>query len=68
MKFGEAMKLRRMKQGIGQIELADRVGTTQANISKIERGEHFPEVRTAFRIAKELGISAADLERLVRNN
>ena len=48
-------KLRR-SLGLTQVQLAARCGMLQQDISRIERGEVSPTVRTACRIADGLGI------------
>jgi DNA-binding XRE family transcriptional regulator len=45
----------RIQRGMSQQELAHRVGTSQANISKIERGNMNPSIKMAQRIADSLG-------------
>ena len=45
----------RIAQGLTQGELAKRVGTSQANISKIEHGTLNPSFEMAQRIATGLG-------------
>lgn len=45
----------RIKQNISQKELADRMGTKQANISKLENGEANPTLDFLKRLANSLG-------------
>lgn len=45
----------RVELGITQKELADRVGTSQANISKLEHGQLNPSVRMLQKVADGLG-------------
>ena len=45
----------RMEQNISQRELADRMGTKQANISRLENGNANPSLDFLKRLAKELG-------------
>ena len=45
----------RIQRGMSQQELAHRVGTSQGNISKIERGNMNPSIKMAQRIADSLG-------------
>ena len=40
----------RAEQGITQVQLAERVGTRQTNISRLERGEGNPTLRQKLRI------------------
>ena len=53
--FAKQIIALRIAQGITQGELAERVGTSQANISKIEHGALNPTFEMAQRIAKGLG-------------
>ena len=45
----------RAEQGITQAQLADRVGTRQTNISRLERGEGNPTLEFMQKIATGLG-------------
>lgn len=45
----------RIKQNISQKELADRMGTKQANISKLENGNANPSLDFLKRLASSLG-------------
>ncbi len=45
----------RIKQNISQKELADRMGTKQANISKLENGNANPSLDFLKRLANSLG-------------
>ena len=45
----------RMEQNISQRELADRMGTKQANISKLENGNANPSLDFLKRLANSLG-------------
>lgn len=51
----------RVELGITQKELADRVGTSQANISKLEHGQLNPSMQMLQKVAAGLGktLSAA---------
>lgn len=58
--FGEAYDIAmqvvafREKAGITQVELAERTGISQADISRIERGATSPTAKTLQRIAEAL--------------
>lgn len=41
----------RKQAGLSQAELAQRMGTTQSAIARLESGKHPPSVRTIARIA-----------------
>ena len=45
----------RVEQGITQAQLAERVGTKQTNISRLERGEGNPTLEFMQKIATGLG-------------
>ena len=53
--FARQVIAARLAQGLTQEDLANRVGTSQANISKIEHGALNPSIGTAQRIAAGLG-------------
>lgn len=53
--FAKLVISARIQQGMTQAELAERVGTSQANISKLEHGGLNPSFEMAQRIADGLG-------------
>lgn len=53
--FAHALIAARIEEGITQADLAKRIGTSQANISKIENGMFNPSFSMAQRIATGLG-------------
>jgi len=55
----------REKQGLTQVQLAERSGVDQADISRIERGSAFPNEKTLIRIAEALD---AELALVARTN
>lgn len=54
--FGRALAQARWRAGLTQAELARRIGTTQAAITRLERGRFLPAVRTLCRLARALGV------------
>ncbi len=52
---GEILRRTRERYGIGQRTLASRAGTSQAQVSRIERGETSPSVETLARLLAALG-------------
>jgi transcriptional regulator with XRE-family HTH domain len=50
-KIAEALVMARRRKGLSQKELSDLTGIPQARISKIERGNGNPSVRTLHRLA-----------------
>lgn len=59
MNIGKAIKRIRGENSIPQYVLAQKVGITQANMSKIERGLNIPTQRTISKISKILKVSVA---------
>lgn len=51
----------RCAKDLTQADLASRIGLTQSGYSKIERGLTMPSVRTAARIALEVGATISEL-------
>lgn len=51
----------RLAAGMTQGQLAEIVGCKQRDISRWESGQHWPEVRTAIKIARALGKTTEDL-------
>lgn len=45
----------RVRAGLSQAELADRMGTTQSVVARIESGRHWPSLKTLRRYAKATG-------------
>jgi transcriptional regulator with XRE-family HTH domain len=56
-RIGPIIERLRMEAGVTQKDLAGRVGTTQAAISKIETGRTLPGLELLDRIATALGRS-----------
>jgi transcriptional regulator with XRE-family HTH domain len=51
----------RRARGLTQEELADKIGSTQANISEVERGIHMPSIETLRKIAEVFDMEIVDL-------
>lgn len=51
----------RKARGLTQQELAHAVGVTYASIGRYERGERFPDIKIAARIAAALNCTVDDL-------
>lgn len=49
----------REERGLTQVQLAERSGVDQADISRIERGSAFPNEKTLIRIAEALDANLA---------
>jgi transcriptional regulator with XRE-family HTH domain len=57
------LRILREATGLTQKELGEKVGVTGSSISYIEHGVNVPNVITAQRIARALGVDVADLWR-----
>jgi transcriptional regulator with XRE-family HTH domain len=55
--FGQELARRRREAGLTQQQVADRMGTTQEAISRIEAGRRLPNVSFVDRYAKAIGRS-----------
>ena len=62
-RLGREIRRLRKERRFNQTELAERAGVAMMTISRIERGEHDPHVRTLARIARALGVSVFHLLR-----
>lgn len=56
MKTGDLIKQARLKAGLTQAELANRLGTTTQNISQYERNVRKPKIETLQKIASALEV------------
>lgn len=54
--FRKALIGARIAAGLTQKELAERMGTTQPAVARLERGERLPTVDTLYRLATVLGV------------
>jgi transcriptional regulator with XRE-family HTH domain len=52
---GSAVRAARRRAGVSQAELAQRAGTSQPSIARLEKGQVSPTVITLDRIARALG-------------
>jgi transcriptional regulator with XRE-family HTH domain len=59
--FGQAMRRARNKLKISQMGLEKATGLDRTFISDLERGIQGPSLRTVFRVARGLNMSAWDL-------
>lgn len=53
--LGEQLKAERLKAGMTQEQLADRIGTKKSYISRIENGHADTQLSTLFKIFQGLG-------------
>ena len=56
MKAGQLLRDARVERGLDQAELARRAGTTQAYVSRIERGVVSPSLETLGRLLHAMGL------------
>ena len=60
MNVGENIRKIRLNKNIQQVELAEKVGVTQAMICQIERGTKNPSLQVAYLIAEALECKTED--------
>lgn len=61
IRFAHNVKRYRLRQGITQLDLAAKTGTSVRFIVYIENGERMPKADLAYVIAKALGVTVDDL-------
>ncbi len=61
MKYGEALKLQRELAGLNQVELANKIGISQQNISRWERDEVLPNIDFCVKLADFYNITLDEL-------
>ena len=61
--MGRTIRDLRKKRKLNQGELAEEAGVSLMTISRIERGEQNPHIKTLARIAGALGVSILDVLR-----
>lgn len=59
--YGAELKYQREIAGLNQPELAQKIGTSQANISRWERGEVLPNIDFCVQLANCFGITLEEL-------
>jgi transcriptional regulator with XRE-family HTH domain len=62
--FGEHLRALRLKRGLSQQALAERVGIPQTHVSAMEIGIKFPNLLTVLRLAVALECKVTDLVRV----
>jgi transcriptional regulator with XRE-family HTH domain len=61
MSFGTVLKKVRKSRGVTQLQLAEKLGVTQATVARYEKGIMTPEVKRVTQIAKMLDVSVQEL-------
>ena len=59
---------RQQADGLSQAKLSETVGVTERCYQNYEYGKHLPDVETAQRLAKALGVTVPDLFPLPRES
>jgi transcriptional regulator with XRE-family HTH domain len=62
--FGARLRELRLKRGLSQQALAERVGIPQTHVSAMEVGIKFPNLLTVLRLAAALECKVTDLVRV----
>ncbi len=55
------LKQARLRRGLTQVELAEKVGVHKITISRLERGDRQPSMRMLQRLAKALSVPVTKL-------
>ena len=53
--FSAELLLARLRAGLSQAELAERMGTSQSSIARLESGQTLPSTKTLLRFAEATG-------------
>jgi transcriptional regulator with XRE-family HTH domain len=64
--FGLALRQARRSKGLSQERLGELTGLHPTEISRLERAAREPRLSTIVKLARPLGITAADLLRGIR--
>ena len=59
--MGQRLRTLRRERGLSQVELSERIGMTQSNISAIERGARGVTIHQVVKIAKALHASTDEI-------
>jgi len=62
---GDTIRTLRLKMNLSQTQLAEKLGTTQAQVARIEKGNVDPQRSTCKRLREVLGISADVLDEMM---
>ena len=59
--LGERVRDLRMRDGLTQVELADRAGLERKAVNRLEAGLHWPPIPNLIALADALGVPPGDL-------
>lgn len=62
---GDTIRSLRLKKGLNQTQFAALLGTTQAQVARLEKGNTDPQRSTCKKLREVLGISAGRLEEIM---
>lgn len=62
---GDTIRTLRLKKGMNQTKFAELLGTTQAQVARLEKGNTDPQRSTCKRLREVLGISADMLDEIM---
>lgn len=62
--LGELIKILRVKQGIGVMELAQKLGINRISLFRIEKEQRLPAEKTAIKAFKILGLSEEEIYKI----
>jgi len=66
-RFGEAVRMLRLKRDLSQEQLGFESGYHRTYISQLERGLKNPSLNTVFDLAKVLGVSPSSLIQIIED-
>ena len=60
-KFGQSLKRVRESRGLSQEKLGEMIDLTEDSVGNMERGKHWPRLKTLEKILKALKVKPKDL-------
>lgn len=60
-RWGEAIREARLQAGLTQVQLAERLGCDQQDVSRYERGQAAPRDEMRMKVAHSLGVPVGEL-------
>lgn len=68
LQLSESLKQRRIKKKLSQVELAQRVQSSQSRVAKMEAGDPSVSIDLLIKSLLALGASKRDLARMIASN